>query len=138
MKKLAISILMSFGTIFAIGQTNQSTTPHGSQEKFSEETHVGHDHGPSGTKGCDPEMTRKLEEIKGNGNCPALTDYVIVSTGKKFFEAFPDFPPCPNLGNMISDKDGYYKAINDWCLKHPNDSELVHQILGFSTEVSGK
>jgi hypothetical protein len=135
MKKLTFSILFLLVSLLSFGQIQDEKVNNGSQKVTAENLHDGHDHGESGVKNCMHGDPNKHLEIQKNGNCPALTDYVIHTTGKKFFETYPDFPSCPNIGNIILNKEEYYKAINDWCSKHPNDAELIHQILGFNTEL---
>lgn len=137
MKKVLFTLLLSFGAFSLMAQTDNHENTVTPPNKYSEETHIGHNHGPEGVKGCDPELLKKVQEISKNGTCPALEDYVFQSTGKKFFQTYPDFPTCPNLGNYILDKEAYHKSIKEWMVKHPDDAELVNQILGNRIDLAG-
>ncbi len=141
MKAIYITVFLFILTTISFAQSNDISNENAanavSQEKYAEETHEGHNHdiNSGGTKGCDPVLAKKAQEIIVNGTCPALEEYMVWDSGKTFYEYFPDFPKCPHLGNYISDKEGYYRSINEWCNKHKEDEELVRQILGFSTEL---
>ncbi len=140
MKTISITVIFCVLVSFSFAQNNDEKANLIPQDKFSEETHEGHNHdiNSGGIKGCDPSVSAKMESIRPNGTCPALEEYMVWDSGKTFYEYFPDFPKCPQLGNYITDKEGYYKAITDWFATHKEDEELVRQILPFGRELSVK
>jgi hypothetical protein len=140
MKTISITIILLVFATSLFAQKNDFANENANittQDKYAEETHEGHNHDVNhgGAKGCDPILQQKVNEIIPNGTCPALEEYYVWDSGKTFYEYFTDFPKCPQLGNYISDKEGYFKAITDWFIKHPDDEELVRQILPFGREL---
>lgn len=137
MKIISITATLCLLVSFSFAQTNDEKANLIPQDKYSEETHEGHNHdvNSGGAKGCDSVLSKKVKEISINGHCPALDGYMVWDSGKTFYEYFPDFPKCPLMGGYISDKEAYYKSITDWFIKHPTDEELVRQILPFGRDL---